>query len=198
MDARTVEAIILSRMVQQTNALWQRLEDLEPVTERVEALRSDIDGHARVRRAEVEAIRAEIMRLEVGVADALARLPVKGDPGERGEPGERGPEGKAGPKGESIVGPVGPAGRDGRPGKDGDDGVSVAAARMDAGDLVLSFSDGTEARVGRVRGGDGSPGPRGPTGTQGPQGPRGEIGVTVSNSAPSSSDGTDGDVWFQI
>lgn len=78
-------------------------------------------------------------------------------PTAKGTPGERGPEGP--------IGPQGPR---------GDDGKSVAGARRDGDNLILTMEDGTEVNLGSVVGPEG---PQGDPGPQGAQGPKGEDGT---------------------
>ena len=154
--------------------------DLAEAMRTIPGYRQLIDGIGEMSRAELAQFKERLDDFAEDVAEAMGRLPVKGDPG---------PMGPAGPPGRDAVGLPG---RDGRDGMDGRDGVGITSARMDGDTLVLGLSDGTERRIGRVRGADGKDGPRGPAG------PRGQIGVTVSASAPTSADGVDGDIWFQV
>ena len=154
--------------------------DLAEAMRTIPGYKQLIDGIGEMSRAELAAFRERLDDFAEDVAEAMGRLPLKGDTGERGEPGPQGLPG------------IGLPGRDGLDGPPGRDGVSIIAARMDAGDLIITTSDGEERRIGRVRGADGRDGPRGPAG------PPGRIAVTVSNQAPSPSDGQDGDIWFQI
>ena len=80
--------------------------------------------------------------------------------------GDAGPAGEAGP-----VGPEGPA---------GNDGVSVQVAMInEAGELVLTLSDGTTLNAGVARGADGAGG--GEQGAAGEAGPAGEPGVGIES-----------------
>jgi hypothetical protein len=154
--------------------------DLAEAMRTIPGYKQLIDGIGDMSRAELAAFRDRLDNFAEDVAEAMGRLPLNGDTG---------PMGPMGPPGRDAVGLPG---RDGRDGMDGRDGAGITSARMDGDTLVLGLSDGTERRIGRVRGADGKDGPRGPAG------PRGQIGVTVSNQAPSPSDGQDGDIWFQI
>jgi len=175
-------------------AAARQAQDVASHRDQIARLQADIDALAAAIRsvaagaperdwavqARIDAMKDDVARLSAGVADALSRLPLKG---------ERGPEGPPGPPGKDALGLPG---RDGRDGADGRDGIGVAEAQMAGGDLVITLTDGTEQRIGRVRGADGKDGPRGPAG------PTGRVAVTVSDQAPSSLDGEDGDVWFQV
>jgi hypothetical protein len=154
--------------------------DLTAALGKLPEFKASVDGIGDMSRAELAAFRERLDDFAEDVAEAMGRLPLNGDTG---------PMGPMGPPGRDAVGLPG---RDGRDGMDGRDGAGITSARMDGDTLVLGLSDGTERRIGRVRGADGKDGPRGPAG------PRGQIGVTVSSSAPTSADGVDGDIWFQV
>ncbi len=78
----------------------------------------------------------------------------KGDPGQDGTPGQDGKDGKDGTNGAN-----GANGADGKNGKDGKDGVGIAKAEINAnGELVLTYTDGTTAILGKVVAADGKDG----------------------------------------
>jgi hypothetical protein len=52
-----------------------------------------------------------------------------------------------------------------------------------AGELAVSYSDGTSERLGLVIGPSGEPGPPGAIGTQGEAGPRGRDGISITGAA---------------
>ena len=81
----------------------------------------------------------------------------KGDKGDKGDPGEAGTPGQDGKDGTN--GANGANGADGKDGKDGKDGVGIAKAEINAnGELVLTYTDGTTANLGKVVGADGKDG----------------------------------------
>lgn len=78
----------------------------------------------------------------------------KGDKGDKGDPGEDGTPGQDGKDGTN-----GASGADGKNGKAGKDGVGIAKAEINAnGELVLTYTDGTTANLGKVVGADGKDG----------------------------------------
>lgn len=78
----------------------------------------------------------------------------KGDKGDKGDPGEAGTPGQDGKDGTN-----GANGASGADGKDGKDGVGIAKAEINAnGELVLTYTDGTTANLGKVVGADGKDG----------------------------------------
>lgn len=79
-------------------------------------------------------------------ADSLVPGP-KGDKGERGEPGI-GEKGDPGPKGDPGSDSVVP----GPKGDRGADGVGISETRLVNGDLMVTFTNGTERNLGRVEG----------------------------------------------
>ena len=99
----------------------------------------------------------------------------KGDKGDKGDPGQDGKDGTNGASGANGTnganGASGADGKDGAPGKDGidgkdgtsgadgKDGVGIAKAEINAnGELVLTYTDGTTANLGKVVGADGKDG----------------------------------------
>jgi integrin beta 3 len=122
-----------------------------------------------------EFIRATV-QLEVRrAADELSirQLPVT----ERADPGIIGPAGERGEKGAD--------GRDGVDGKNGADGVGIQAVGIEAGELLLTLSDGSTLKAGNVVGPRGEKGDAGPEGSVGPVGPVGPMGSA-------GKDGVDG------
>lgn len=85
---------------------------------------------------------------------------VRGEPGlegRQGPPGAQGPPGPPGPQGsEGIQGNRGPVGPIGPAGPPGPRGPGVVGVRVDGGELVFTFTDGREERVGRVMRGGGA------------------------------------------
>ena len=97
---------------------------------------------------------------------------VIGAKGEKGDTGAAGTPGEKGDKGDT-----GAAGQDGIDGENGADGVSVSAASInESGNLILTYSDGRVADLGKVIGARGEKGDTGATGAQGEQGIQGEKG----------------------
>ena len=90
----------------------------------------------------------------------------KGDKGDKGDPGQDGKDGTNGANGASgadgkdgAPGKDGIDGKDGTSGADGKDGVGIAKAEINAnGELVLTYTDGTTANLGKVVGADGKDG----------------------------------------
>lgn len=82
-----------------------------------------------------------------------------------------------------------PPGKDGLDGKDGKDGRSVVSVAIDGGDLVVTFSDGVTANVGRVCGKDGRDGVDGKDGKDG-IGIKGDPGESIVG--PRGEPGRDG------
>lgn len=97
----------------------------------------------------------------------------KGDTGATGAQGEQGIQGEKGDKGDT--------GATGQNGQDGKDGKGVASAVInEEGKLVITYSDGTIATLGKVigpRGEQGVQGEKGDTGAQGEKGEKGEQGA---------------------
>lgn len=92
----------------------------------------------------------------------------------------------------NLGGVVGADGRDGKDGRDGTDGtngtdgISVAAAVInESGELIITYSDGTTANLGKIVGSDGI---NGVNGTNGTDGKDGKDGISVS-SAEINSEG---------
>ncbi len=124
-------------------------------------------------------------------------LGTKGEPGEQGEQGQAGADGISitdsviNADGELILtfsdnsqknlgkivgtdgkdgqnGQDGAAGKDGEDGQDGKDGISVSSASINSlGELVLGYSNGQYANVGKVIGADGQDGAQGQAGADG-------------------------------
>ena len=100
---------------------------------------------------------------------------VVGDDGAAGTPGADGSDGAQGPKGED--------------GKDGADGRSIESVRInDAGELIVTFSDGAEQNVGPVAGAAGADGNDGKDGEDGQDGADGKNGADGA----AGKDGKDG------
>jgi|DEB19_MinimDraft_3_1074340.scaffolds.fasta_scaffold11162_2 hypothetical protein len=77
--------------------------------------------------------------------------PVPGPQGEPGPKGDKGDAGNQGPQGESgAVGPQGPQGEIGATGATGAAGISVTAAVVTNGNLIITRSDGSTINAGRV------------------------------------------------
>lgn len=74
-----------------------------------------------------------------------------------GEVGPQGPAGPAGPQGPTgQTGAQGPAGPQGPAGQDGEDGISIDETMInEAGELVITLTDGTELNLGVVVGSNG-------------------------------------------
>lgn len=91
----------------------------------------------------------------------------------------------------NITGPVGPKGTDGGAGAKGADGATGAAGRgitgttvNGAGRLIITYTDGTNADVGKVVGADGAqgtPGAAGAKGDTGAAGAKGDTGAAGTN-----------------
>ncbi len=95
----------------------------------------------------------------------------------------------------NLGGVVGASGRDGKDGRDGTDGtngtdgISVATAVInESGELIITYSDGTTANLGKIVGSDGINGINGVNGTNGTDGKDGKDGISVS-SAEINSEG---------
>lgn len=73
------------------------------------------------------------------MSQASKFLKAGGEPGMDGKDGADGKPGATGPKGEK--GEAGTSGRDGR---------GVAGAKIDGGNLILTYTDGTAENLGRV------------------------------------------------
>ena len=109
---------------------------------------------------------------------------VVGDDGAAGTPGADGSDGAQGPKGED-----GKDGADGAAGNDGEDGRSIDSVRInDAGELIVTFSDGVEQNVGPVAGAAGKDGNDGKDGDNGKDGADGADGTPGKD----GKDGKDG------
>ena len=107
----------------------------------------------------------------------------EGEPGRQGERGIPGEQGRDGIDGKD--GAPGTDGRDGRDGVDGKDGIGIAEALIDSGgELVLTMTDGSVKRLGRVVGKDGSDGANGRDGADGAPGERGEPGPIGERGEP--------------
>ena len=107
----------------------------------------------------------------------------KGDKGDQGPAGKDGKDGQQGPKGDK--GDQGPAGKDGKDGRDGTDGRGVTAFVVnDEGHLIVTYSDGETADLGKVTGENGAggeQGPKGDTGAAGADGADGKDGRGIVN-----------------
>lgn len=115
---------------------------------------------------------------------------VRGAKGEKGDTGATGAQGEQGIQGEK--GDKGDTGAAGRDGQDGEAGVGVASAAIDAeGKLVITYSDGTIATLGKVIGPQGEQGVQGIQGEKGEQGIQGEKGDKGDTGA-AEQDGQDG------
>lgn len=117
----------------------------------------------------------------------------KGEPGAAGKDGRDGVDGKDGVNGidgkDGAPGEPGRAGKDGIDGKDGRDGVGSAGALIDrSGNLVMTFTDGTQRELGIVVGKDGRDGIDGQFGKDGTDGLNGKDGAPGRD----GSDGKDG------
>ncbi|WP_296132720.1 ExeM/NucH family extracellular endonuclease [uncultured Corynebacterium sp.] len=109
---------------------------------------------------------------------------VVGDDGAAGTPGADGSDGAQGPKGDD-----GKDGADGAAGKDGKDGRGIDSVRInDAGELIVTFSDGVEQNVGPVAGAAGKDGNDGKDGDNGKDGADGADGTPGKD----GKDGKDG------
>ena len=112
---------------------------------------------------------------------------VVGEDGAAGTPGADGSDGSdgaQGPKGED-----GKDGADGAAGNDGEDGRSIDSVRInDAGELIVTFSDGVEQNVGPVAGAAGKDGNDGKDGDNGKDGADGADGTPGKD----GKDGKDG------
>lgn len=102
---------------------------------------------------------AYVIALEHGFigseAEWLASL--KGKQGEKGEQGIQGIQGEKGQNGKDGTNGVnGIDGIDGTNGIDGKDGIGITNAEINnSGELILTYSDGTSANLGKVVGADG-------------------------------------------
>ena len=109
---------------------------------------------------------------------------VVGDDGAAGTPGADGSDGAQGPKGDD-----GKDGADGAAGNDGKDGRGIDSVRInDAGELIVTFSDGVEQNVGPVAGAAGKDGNDGKDGENGQDGADGANGTAGKD----GKDGKDG------
>ncbi len=78
---------------------------------------------------------------------------------------------------QGVAGQNGQQGVAGVNGADGKDGRGIAGVELNAaGELVITFTDGTFTNVGKVVGADGKDGAQGPAGEAGAQGPAGPAG----------------------
>lgn len=106
--------------------------------------------------AQGEALRA------AGLCPAAEKIaqghPVEGIPGRPGADGQPGQPGQPGRDGkDGADGQPGTAGADGQPGTDGADGRGIKSTAInEAGELVVTYDDGSTVNVGRVRGKDGA------------------------------------------
>lgn len=91
--------------------------------------------------------------------------PIKGVDYSDGEPGPVGPPGKNGKDGKP--------GRDGIDGSDGTPGKGIKSIKIDSGNLIITYTDGTTENLGKVKGRDGQNG----------YGGRGEDGKSAYDSA---------------
>lgn len=94
--------------------------------------------------------------------------------------GTTGATGAAGATGATgATGAAGRNGTDGKDGKDGKDGVGIREVSLnDSGELIVTFTDGTETNLGKITGEDGAPG----VGISSVQvGENGILTVTLSN-----------------
>lgn len=110
--------------------------------------------------------------VSVGVVTSPTVLAVNVGSGVQGPAGATGAQGPAGPTG--ATGATGPAGAN---------GVSITAANIVSGNLVLTFSNTTTLDVGNVvgpTGATGATGSAGPTGATGATGAQGNPGVSVT------------------
>lgn len=85
-----------------------------------------------------------------------------------------------------IPGPAGPQGPQGAAGVQGPAGRGIVATEIQAGDLVVVYSDGSRVDVGQVVGADGTPGVAGAPGAAGAAGPAGATGPP----GPAGADGS--------
>lgn len=170
----------------------------------IASVQRDAARAEELRAAEHRAFMAEVRevvgtltrRVEERLATVRDGIDGKdGAPGERGEPGlqgERGADGVNGRDGADGIhgkdGAEGAPGRDGKDGVDGRDGIGIAEALIDSGgELVLTMTDGSVKRLGRVvgengkdgqDGADGAPGEPGRDGLAGERGEKGDPGET--------------------
>ena len=118
----------------------------------------------------------------------------KGDTGAQGPAGKDGKDGQQGPKGDKGAqgpkgdkGDQGPAGKDGKDGANGTNGRGVTAFVVnDEGHLIVTYSDGETADLGKVTGENGAggeQGPKGDTGAAGADGADGNDGRGIVNLA---------------
>ncbi len=103
---------------------------------------------------------------------------AQGPAGKDGQQGPKGDTGAQGPKGDKgDTGAQGPAGKNGKDGADGTDGRGVKSFVVnDEGHLIVTYSDGETADLGKVTGENGAGGEQGPKGDTGAQGPAGKDG----------------------
>ena len=101
-----------------------------------------------------------------------------------------GKDGKDGAKGEKgDAGQDGKNGTDGKDGQNGADGIGVAKTEVNAaGELVITYTDGSTTNLGRIVGKDGKDGVKGEKGDAGQDGQNGTDGKDGQNGA----DGKDG------
>lgn len=112
---------------------------------------------------------------------------VVGEDGAAGTPGADGSDGSDGAQGPK--GDDGKDGADGAAGNDGEDGRSIDSVRInDAGELIVTFSDGVEQNVGPVAGAAGKDGNDGKDGDNGKDGADGADGTPGKD----GKDGKDG------
>jgi hypothetical protein len=117
---------------------------------------------------------------------------------------ERGPPGDVGPRGDKgMDGAPGEKGEPGRDGVDGRDGTGIKSALIVDGELVLTLTDGSTHKAGRVvgppgpAGKDGRDGLDGKEGAPGPRGEKGDPGMDGKDGSPGERgekghDGIDG------
>lgn len=111
---------------------------------------------------------------------------IVGTDGKDGKDGTNGADGKDGVDGaKGEKGDKGDTGAAGAAGKDGENGISVAKTEINAdGELVITYSDDTVKKRGKVvgkDGTDGAKGEKGDTGATGAAGTDGKDGIGISN-----------------
>lgn len=150
---------------QARDALGQRdaaRSNTAKVTERAETAEeyaARIVVECKATTAQGEALRA------AGLCPAAEKIaqgePAPALPGRPGRDGKDGTDGKNGkPGSDGQDGADGTNGADGQPGADGRDAPRIKATTInEAGELVITYDDGTSVNVGRVRGRDGADAP---------------------------------------
>ena len=132
-----------------------------------------------VAKTEINAAGELVITYTDGNTTNLGRIIGKdGKDGAKGEKGDVGQDGKNGADG-----------KDGENGADGKDGIGIAKTEVNAaGELMITYTDGSTTNLGRIVGKDGKDGAKGEKGDAGQDGKNGADGKDGQNGA----DGKDG------